>query len=97
MARSILGTGLHHRSGQLDGGQQFFQGPIAGLALRIGGHYRQQAAIKRLRRLPLCSPPQWPTRLCQWAGVAALHGSNDFIQNMLGGIHQAPGQGCRVA
>lgn len=50
--------------------------------MRIGWIIASQAAIKRLRRYHMFTTTVANTP-CQWAGVAALHGSNDFIQNML--------------
>ena len=50
--------------------------------MRIGWIIASQAAIKRLRRYHMFTTTVANTP-CQWAGVAALHGSNEFIQNML--------------
>ncbi|MFO7705788.1 MAG: aminotransferase class I/II-fold pyridoxal phosphate-dependent enzyme [Halopseudomonas sp.] len=50
--------------------------------MRIGWIIASQGAIKRLRRYHMFTTTVANTP-CQWAGVAALHGSNDFIQNML--------------
>lgn len=50
--------------------------------MRIGWLIGSQAAIKMLRRYHMFTTTVANTPF-QWAGVAALHGSNDFIDDML--------------
>ena len=50
--------------------------------MRIGWLIASQAAIKMLRRYHMFTTTVANTPF-QWAGVAALHGSNDFIDDML--------------
>lgn len=49
--------------------------------MRIGWIFASQAAIKMLRRYHMFTTTVANTPF-QWAGVAALHGDNDFIDNM---------------
>ncbi|WP_341937088.1 pyridoxal phosphate-dependent aminotransferase [Marinimicrobium sp. C2-29] len=50
--------------------------------MRIGWLIGSQGAIKKLRRYHMFTTTVANTP-CQWAGVEALHGSNDFINYML--------------
>lgn len=50
--------------------------------MRIGWIIASQAAIKRLRRYHMFTTTVANTP-CQWAGVAALHGGDGFINSML--------------
>lgn len=50
--------------------------------MRVGWLIGSQAAIKMLRRYHMFTTTVANTPF-QWAGVAALHGSNDFIDDML--------------
>ncbi len=49
--------------------------------MRIGWLIASQGAIKKLRRYHMFTTTVANTP-CQWAGVAALHGSNEFVENM---------------
>ena len=50
--------------------------------MRIGWLIGSQGAIKKLRRYHMFTTTVANTP-CQWAGVAALRGSNDFIDGMV--------------
>lgn len=49
--------------------------------MRIGWLIASQGAIKKLRRYHMFTTTVANTP-CQWAGVAALHGGNEFVENM---------------
>ncbi|EKF74132.1 aminotransferase [Alcanivorax hongdengensis A-11-3] len=55
--------------------------------MRIGWLIASQGAIKKLRRYHMFTTTVANTP-CQWAGVAALRGSRDFIDNMVGEYQQ---------
>ena len=50
--------------------------------MRVGWLIGSQGAIKKLRRYHMFTTTVANTP-CQWAGVAALRGSNQFIDNMV--------------